>query len=80
MFKDILDVILVIIIVSFVWRLLKKLFIGSIVKNFQQKNPKNNTSAQNTQNPQDPKLNQKVHWDAETVDYEEVKEPTDKSN
>ena len=80
MFKDILDVILVIIIISFVWRLLKKLFIGSVVKNFQQKNQQENTSAQNPQNTTDPKLNQKVHWDAETVDYEEVKEPKDNSN
>lgn len=77
MFKDILDIILVIIIISFVWRLVKRLFFGAIVKNFQQKNPKNDMNAQN---PPEPKINAKVHWDAETVDYEEVKEPKDKSN
>ena len=77
MLKDILDLILVVIIISFVWRVLKRLFIGGVVKNFQQKNPQNN---QNAANPQEPKINQKVHWDAETVDYEEVKDPKDQSN
>ncbi|SFI10325.1 hypothetical protein [Halpernia frigidisoli] len=77
MLKDILDVIIVVIIVSFVWRLLKRLFVGSVVKNFQQKNPQNNPSADQ---PQEPHITNRVHWDAETVDYEEVKEPNNKSN
>ena len=74
--KDILEVILVIIIISFVWRVIKRLFFGAVAKTFQQKNPQNNSS---TQKPQDTKINQRVHWDAETVDYEEVKEPKDQS-
>lgn len=76
MFKDILEVILVIIIISFVWRLVKRLFFGAVVRTFQQKNPQNNTSTQKTP---ETKINQKVHWDAETVDYEEVKEPKDQT-
>ena len=76
MFKDILDVILVIIIISFVWRLIKRLFFGAVMKNFQQKNPQNNPAPNDAQ---EPKINSKVHWDAETVDYEEVKEPKDQS-
>jgi hypothetical protein len=77
MFKDILELIIIIIIISFVWKLLKRLFISTIFKKFQQKNSQNNTTVQN---PQDTKINQKVHWDAETVEYEEIKEPKDQSN
>jgi hypothetical protein len=77
MFKDILELIITIIIISYVWNILKKVFFNSVTKNFQQRYPQNNTA---TQNPQEPKINQKVHWDAETVDYEEIKEPNDKSN
>lgn len=81
MLKDILEVIFFIIIISFVWRLIKRLFFGAIAKNFQQKNqsynPQNNTT---TTYPKDSKKNQNLHWDAETVDYEEIKEPKDQSN
>ncbi|WP_417431299.1 hypothetical protein [Halpernia sp.] len=50
------------------------MFFNSVLKNFQQKNPQNNST---TNNPKDSKINRKVHWDAETVDYEEIKEPKD---
>lgn len=76
MFKDILSLILAIIIISYVWKIIKNLFFTSLMKNFQQKNPQNDTTVKN---PQGSNINQKVHWDAETVDYEEVKEPKDQS-
>lgn len=75
--KGILEIILTIIIVFFVWNILKRLFIGTLFKKFPGINPQNN---QNAQQKPEPKINQKVHWDAETVDYEEVKDPKDKSN
>lgn len=72
----ILELILTIIIIFFVWNILKRLFINTLFKKFEQKNPQDNPTVQN---PQGSKINQKVHWDAETVDYEEVKEPKDQS-
>ena len=65
------EIILVVIVIFFVWNILKRLFIGTVFKNFQQRNPQNRT---NPESSAEPKINQKVNWDAETIDYEEVKE------
>lgn len=73
MFKYIFEFILIVIIIFFVWNILKRLFFNSFYKNFPNFNPGN----QQNQNPKtDSKKmpNQKIKWDAETVDYEEVKE------
>lgn len=70
--KYILELILVVIIIFFVWNILKRLFFNSFYKNFPQLNPRN----QNNQQDAKPNKNikEKVNWDAETVDYEEIKE------
>ena len=69
--KSILELILTIIIIFFIWNILKRLFIGTVFKSFQQREPQNNTTTKSTA---ENKINQKVNWDAETIDYEEIKE------
>lgn len=71
MIKGLLDIILVVIVIFFVWNILKRLFIGTVFKNFQPRDPQNRTTPKSSV---EPKINQKVNWDAETIDYEEVKE------
>ncbi len=70
--KYILEIILTTVVIFFVWNMLKRLFFTSIFKF-----PRPNQQTQS--NPQEPKkdLKSKIHWDAETVEYEEVK---DKNN
>lgn len=71
--KYIFEFILATIIIFFVWNILKRLFFNAFYKNFPALNPKN--QQQNQQQTNSKKMpNQKVKWDAETVDYEEVKE------
>jgi len=73
MFKHIFEFILAVIIIFFVWNILKRLFFNAFYKNFPALNPKN--QQQNQQQTNSKKMpEQKVKWDAETVDYEEVKE------
>ena len=70
--KYILELIIATIIIFFVWNILKRLFFNAFYKNFPTLNPKNRP--QNEQNATKQMPYQKVKWDAETVDYEEVKE------
>ena len=71
--KYIFEFILATIIIFFVWNILKRLFFNSFYKNFPMLNPKNRE--QTNQNQANPKKNKaKVNWDAETVDYEEIKD------
>ena len=70
--KFILELVLGTIIIFFVWNILKRLFFNSFYKNFPQLNPKN--YQQQEQKKSDKKIKEKVRWDAETVEYEEVKE------
>jgi len=73
MLKHIFEFILAVIIIFFVWNILKRLFFNAFYKNFPVLNPKN--QQQNQQQSNSKKMpNQKVKWDAETVDYEEIKE------
>lgn len=65
--KYLLEFILATIIIFFVWNILKRIFFKSFYKF-----PTQNRNEQNKKN--DKKVNQKINWDAETVDYEEVKE------
>lgn len=71
MIKGLLDIILVVIVIFFVWNILKRLFIGTVFKNFQPRDPENRTTSKSSV---EPKISQKVNWDAETIDYEEIKE------
>ncbi len=71
--KYIFEFILATIIIFFVWNILKRLFFNAFYKNFPALNPKN--QPQNQQQTNAKKMpEQKVKWDAETVDYEEIKE------
>ncbi len=71
--KYILEFILATIIIFFVWNILKRLFFNAFYKNFPALNPRNQ---QQNPKPTDAKKmpSQKVNWDAETVDFEEIKE------
>lgn len=64
--KFILGIILATIIVFFLWNILKRLFFGAFYtrtgENIQR-------TAQKKKN-----IDQKLNWDAETVEYEEIKE------
>lgn len=70
--KYLLELVLITIIIFFVWNILKRLFFNQFYKNFPTLNPRN----QENQKPksQNKSIKEKVNWDAETVDYEEVKE------
>lgn len=73
--KFILELVLTGIIMFFVWNILKRLFFKTFYS-YLFKNIKQNNTQQNTNKPT--KDNPKIHWDAETVDYEEVKDSKDK--
>lgn len=71
--KYIFELILATIIIFFVWNILKRLFFNSFYKNFPNLNPRNHQQ-QNERSNTKKMPDQKVKWDAETVDYEEIKE------
>lgn len=66
--KFILLTILATIIIFFVWNALKRIFFQKFYQNFP---PTNDTTNKKDQKK---KVDQKINWDAETVDYEEIKE------
>ncbi|KMQ65363.1 AraC family transcriptional regulator [Chryseobacterium angstadtii] len=72
--KYILELVLAAIIIFFVWNILRRVFFKTFYS-YRFNNHKEN-------NKQDlhgaHKNNQNLNWDAETVDYEEVKESKDK--
>ena len=70
--KYIFELIITAIIIFFVWNILKRLFFNAFYKNFPTLNPKN--QQQHEQKASKKMPSQKVKWDAETVDYEEIKE------
>ncbi|MDC8104831.1 hypothetical protein ACNFU2_08360 [Chryseobacterium sp. PTM-20240506] len=71
--KWILELVLTAIILFFVWNILRRLFFKTFYSyRFNNNNDKQQQDIQNS------KKNAKINWDAETVDYEEVKETKDK--
>ncbi|MBD8082097.1 hypothetical protein [Chryseobacterium caseinilyticum] len=68
--KYILEIVLTTIIIFFVWNILKKIFFNKFYK-YTGFKPKERTPKQETKNAN---IEKKVKWDAETVDFEEVKE------
>ena len=70
--KYIFEFILATIIIFFVWNILKRLFFNAFYKNFPNLNPRNQQQNEQTNSKKMP--NQKIKWDAETVDFEEIKE------
>lgn len=67
--KYLFELALTTVILFFLWNILKRLFFNSFYKNFPQNNP---SRAQQKQARKD--LEKKINWDAETVDFEEIKE------
>ncbi len=71
--KFVIELVLGTIIFFFVWNILKRIFFNSFYKNFPTLNPRNQQQSQQA-NREEKKLKEKVNWDAETVDFEEIKE------
>ena len=67
--KYILEIILATIIIFFLWNILKRMFLTAFYK-FPKPENKETAHSQKTKKSLDTKIN----WDAETVDYEEIKE------
>ncbi|ROI09494.1 hypothetical protein EGH90_04165 [Kaistella haifensis] len=67
--KYLLELILTTIIIFFLWNILKRMFFSTFYK-FPKKdvNPKTKMQKPNA------KVDSKINWDAETVEYEEIKE------
>ena len=71
--KYILELILTTVIIFFVWNFLKRMFFTKIFKFPRPRNEENVTQQKTNKH-----LDSKINWDAETVDYEEVKDPKEK--
>ncbi|REC49434.1 hypothetical protein [Chryseobacterium pennipullorum] len=74
--KYILELILSAIIIFFVWNILKRIFFKTFYGYRFNNNNQNNR--QQDLHSSDKNSKQNLKWDAETVDYEEVKETKDK--
>ena len=72
--KWILELVLTAIIMFFVWNILRRLFYKTF---YSYRFNNQNNKKQDIQNS-NKDINKKINWDAETVDYEEVKETKDK--
>lgn len=67
--KYILELILATIIIFFLWNILKRMFFSAFYK-FPRPENKSDTQSRKTKK----NLDSKINWDAETVDYEEIKD------
>ncbi|MBV8325774.1 hypothetical protein [Chryseobacterium sp.] len=74
--KYILELVLTAIIIFFVWNILKRIFFKTFYSYRFNNNNNENNKQQDLHGSN--KNNQNLNWDAETVDYEEVKENKDK--
>ncbi len=70
--KFIFELILATIVIFFLWNILKRLFFASFYK-YPKSNNANSTQTQKSKK----NLDAKINWDAETVDYEEIKDNKD---
>ena len=75
--KYIFEFVLATIIIYFVWNILKRIFFKTF-HNYMFDNKKNNNNRQQPDLQNSNKADKKIKWDAETVDYEEIKETNDK--
>ncbi|MFC7346205.1 hypothetical protein ACFQO9_05645 [Chryseobacterium zhengzhouense] len=69
--KGIFEIVLATIIIFFVWNILKRIFFKKFYT-YMGFNPNKNQQQENKTSKSN--IEKKVKWDAETVDYEEVKE------
>jgi len=74
--KYILELVLTAIIIFFVWNILKRIFFKTFYSYRFNNNNQNNGQQDLHNSHKDNKQN--LTWDAETVDFEEVKESKDK--
>lgn len=72
--KYILELVLTAIIIFFVWNILKRIFFKTFYSYRFNNNPQNDKQ----KDIHSKKNDHNINWDAETVDYEEVKETKDK--
>ena len=68
--KYILEIILTTIIILFVWNIVKRLFFIKVFKTFNF--PQNQQQQEPRRENQKKKMKEKIDWDAETVEYEEI--------
>lgn len=71
--KFIFELIITTIIIFFLWNILKRMFFASFYKFPRPDHPQNPSAEKSKKN-----LDSRINWDAETVDYEEVKENNEK--
>jgi len=74
--KHIFEFVLATIIIYFVWNILKRIFFKKFHSYLSKQNRNENRREQDIRNSDNTK--KKINWDAETVDYEEVKENNNK--
>lgn len=67
--KYLFELILIIIVVFFLWNILKRIFFSAFYKF-----PKPGSQDQTTTQKKKKNLDSKLNWDAETVDYEEIRD------
>lgn len=70
--KYILELIIATVVIFFLWNILKRLFFASFYKFPKQDQQQNTTTQRKSKN-----LDSKINWDAETVEYEEIKDNKD---
>jgi len=73
MFKYLFEFILVVIIIFFVWNTLKRIFFFPFYQGLNRKEKDNNYSQEQNKNSKK-NMKQNLKWDAETIDYEEIKD------
>lgn len=76
MMKHIFEFVLATIIIYFVWNILKRIFFKKFHSYLFNQNRNENRREQDIKNSDNTK--KKINWDAETIDYEEVKENNSK--
>ena len=76
MMKHIFEFVLATIIIYFVWNILKRIFFKKFHSYLFNQSRNDNRREQDIKNSDNTK--KKINWDAETVDYEEVKENNSK--
>lgn len=67
--KYLLEIILTTIIIFFLWNILKRMFFSAFYKF-----PKPDVNPKTKMQESNAKVDSKINWDAETVEYEEIKE------
>ncbi|WP_294206041.1 hypothetical protein [uncultured Chryseobacterium sp.] len=72
--KYIFELVLITIIIYFVWNILKRIFFKKFHSYMFNQDQNTRTRQQQDIHNSDKETNKGLNWDAETVEYEEVKE------